>query len=347
MPAKPVPPLRPVEIAERLRALSTGLGFSQIGFVALGSAAARAAQQRMIAALDAWLHAGYQGEMTYLQRSRDLRADPTRLLPGARSLILLRMNYLPADMPNDWRVQEQRAARRSGSARIALYARGRDYHKVLRARLRPLVRFIEQQTAARSRICVDSAPLMEVAWAGAAGLGVRGKNTLLLNREAGSMFFLGALITQWDASECAAPAPSGGAPFPLCGSCRACLDACPTGALIAPGKLDARRCLAYLTIEQRSAIAPDLAQRLGNRIFGCDDCQTCCPWNKFAQRSTLPDFTPRAVWSKPLAELAHWSDEKYLRQSAGSPLRRLGSARFRRNLALAQENAARQGSGDE
>jgi epoxyqueuosine reductase len=217
---------------------------------------------------------------------------------------------------------------------VSLYARGRDYHKVLRQRLQALATRMEAAMGPLGyRVFTDSAPLLEVELASRSGQGWRGKHTLTLSREAGSAFFLGEILVN-------RPLPSTAPVAAHCGSCTACIDVCPTGAIVAPYRLDARRCISYLTIEHAGPIPLDLRPLMGNRIYGCDDCQLACPWNKFAQPSVVPDFDERAVWqSTDLAVLLGWSEAEFLAHTEGSPLRRIGHERWRRNLAVAAGNA--------
>jgi epoxyqueuosine reductase len=248
------------------------------------------------------------------------------------------MPYLPAavgpDQP-DWRAREEARSADPAAAQVSIYARGRDYHKVLRARLQQLATRIEGRIGAFGyRVFTDSAPVMEVALAEKAGLGWRGKHTLLLHREAGSMFFLGEMLTDL-------PLPVDEPVTSHCGQCSACITACPTGAIVAPYELDARRCISYLTIELKGSIPEDLRPLIGNRIYGCDDCQLYCPWNKFAQRASLPDFDPRhGLDSASLVELFGWSEEVFLKNTEGSAIRRIGHERWLRNLAVGLGNAA-------
>ena len=238
-----------------------------------------------------WLDAGRHGDMNYMSQHEHLRGQPALLHEGTIRVLTVRMDYLPdtSDMRSavDWRQLELKKDQQAANAAIALYARGRDYHKILRARLQDLAHRIEEKIGSFGyRVFVDSAPVMEVELAQKSGLGWRGKHTLLLNREAGSMFFLGEIYVD--------------VPFPIdppvtahCGECSACLDICPTQAITAPYQLDARRCISYLTIEHQGAIPEELRPMMGNRVYGCDDCQLVCPWNKFAHISPLPDFLPR------------------------------------------------------
>jgi epoxyqueuosine reductase len=262
------------------------------------------------------------------------RARPAELVPGTVSVITARMDYLPAATPAGWQAIEFERLRRPREGIVSLYARGRDYHKVLRSRLQALSERIEQAIGPFGhRVFTDSAPVLEAELAARSGLGWRGKHTLVLDREAGSMFFLGEIYVDL-ALPASAPVTE------HCGSCSACIDICPTGAIVAPGRLDARRCISYLTIEHPGPIPLELRPLLGNRIYGCDDCQLVCPWNKFARRSALPDFDERAGMSGgQLAALCGWSEEQFLRLTEGSPIRRIGHERWLRNIAVAIGNA--------
>ena len=274
--------------------------------------------------------------MAYMAAHGMKRARPAELVPGTLSVITARMDYLPGDTPEDWTAQELSRTGRPQEAVVSVYARGRDYHKVLRQRLQQLqARMAQALGPFGYRVFTDSAPVLEVELASLSGVGWRGKHTLLLNRQAGSMFFLGELFVDLDL-----PAtPMGNA---HCGTCTACLDLCPTQAIVAPYQLDARRCISYLTIEHAGPIDPALRPRVGGRIYGCDDCQLACPWNKYAQRHPLPDWQTRSAWRDPdLAELLGWDEATFLRQTEGSAMRRIGHARWLRNLALAAGNALR------
>lgn len=279
--------------------------------------------------LRAWLAAGYHGEMDWMERRELLRAHPERLHPGVRSVIVVRLDYSPAgDDPRTALADPERAY-------IARYSLGRDYHRMMRKRLSQLAARIDEELVPHNyRAFVDSAPVLERGFAQRSGLGWIGKNTMLINREGGSQFFLGALYT-----DLALPADA-----PLerghCGSCQACLDLCPTGALVAPHQLDARRCISYLTIELRGSIPLELRPLMGNRIFGCDDCQLVCPWNRYAQPTGEADFHPRhGLDEAALIELFQWSEEDYLQRTAGSALRRIGHECWLRNLAVGLGNA--------
>ena len=264
------------------------------------------------------------------------RARPAELVPGTTSVITARMDYLPAT-PEGWQAIEFDRLQRPEEGIVSLYARGRDYHKVLRARLQKLADRIAAAVGPFGhRAFTDSAPVLEVELAARSGQGWRGRHTLVLNREGGSMFFLGEIYVDLALPE---TGPAGD----HCGSCSACLDVCPTGAIVAPYRLDARRCISYLTIEHPGSIPEELRPLLGNRIYGCDDCQLVCPWNKFARAATLPDFAARPVLvGQPLVALFAWTEEEFLRHTEGSPIRRIGHERWLRNIAVALGNALRQ-----
>ncbi len=331
------PRLDGVELAQRLRAWSHECGFSQIGFAGIDLASAEPG-------LTAWLAAGFQGAMHYMARHGLKRARPAELVPGTASVISVRMDYLPRDAPADWSERERGrlAAGAEHEAVVSVYARGRDYHKVLRQRLQQLAERIAAEVGPFGhRVFTDSAPVLEVELATRAGLGWRGKHTLALAREGGSMFFLGEIFV-----DLALPADEPAAAH--CGTCSACITACPTGAIVAPYRLDARRCISYLTIELHGTIPVDLRGAIGNRIFGCDDCQLACPWNKYAQRATLPDFDARhGLGQATLLELWAWDELTFLQRTEGSAIRRIGFVRWRRNLAVALGNALGRASGHE
>ncbi len=317
-------------LVQQLRGWARELGFSQIGIAGIDLAAAEPG-------LLAWLQAGFHGSMDYMARHGLKRARPAELVPGTLSVISARMDYLPRDAGPGWIAAEQAALHDPQQAVVSVYARGRDYHKVLRQRLQQLADRLQAAVGPRGhRVFTDSAPVLEVELATRAGLGWRGKNTLALTRDAGSMFFLGELFVDLALP----PDPAASA---HCGSCRACLDVCPTQAIVAPYRLDARRCISYLTIEHAGPIDPALRPLLGNRIYGCDDCQLVCPWNRWAQRATLADFDTRASLTLPaLLRLWQWSEADFLRHTEGSAIRRIGWQRWRRNLAVALGNAWRQ-----
>jgi epoxyqueuosine reductase len=320
-------PMDGAALADRIRAWGRELGFARIGIADIDVAEA---SRR----LDTWLAEGRHGTMEYMERHAALRADPSRLLRGARRVISARSDYLPATAPGDWVARELRRLGELDAAVISVYARGRDYHKVLRSRLQALAGRIEGAVGAFGyRVATDSAPVLEVELARKAGLGWRGKHTLLLSQEAGSMFFLGEILTDL-------PLPVDAPTSERCGTCSRCIEACPTGAITGPYQLDARRCISYLTIEHDGAIPQGLRPLIGNRVYGCDDCQLVCPWNKFAQRSALPDFDVRnGLDAVRLVDLFAWSREEFEKRTAGSAIRRIGFERWLRNLAVALGNA--------
>ncbi len=280
--------------------------------------------------------------MNYMAAHGLKRARPAELVPGTVSVITARMDYLPAstpEAPGQWQAMELARLQRPGEAIVSVYARGRDYHKVMRTRLQKLAEKIAGHVHPLGhRAFTDSAPVLEAELASRSGQGWRGKHTLLLNREAGSMFFLGEIYVD-------VALPPSEPVTPHCGSCSACIDICPTQAIVAPHRLDARRCISYLTIEHAGAIPLELRPLIGNRIYGCDDCQLICPWNKFAQRSALPDFDEREGLSgQQLVTLFAWSEEEFLRHTEGSPIRRIGHERWLRNIAVGLGNAIRAGA---
>mgnify|MGYP000101830214 FL=1 len=295
--------------------------------------------------LKEWLDAGRHGDMNYMRERAHLRLNPQELQPGTVRVLTVRMDYLPdtSEMRQavDWRNKEVDRWDQPDQAVVAIYARGRDYHKVLRQRLQSLADVIEKKIGPFGyRVFVDSGPVMEVELANKSGLGWRGKHTLLLNREAGSMFFLGEILVD--------------VPFPVdepisshCGECSACINICPTQAITAPYQLDARRCISYLTIEHQGSIPVELRPLMGNRVYGCDDCQLVCPWNKFAQLSSVPDFLPRhGLEHTDLLNLWSWSEDDFLSKHEGSPIRRIGYQSWRRNLAVGMGNALRSSNMD-
>jgi epoxyqueuosine reductase len=306
------------------------IGFSQIGVAGVDLSAAEPG-------LLAWLSAGFHGTMGYMAAHGLKRARPAELVPGTVSVITARMDYLPASAPTDWRAHEASRLADPGQAVVSLYARGRDYHKVLRSRLQTLAERIAQEVGPFGhRAFTDSAPVLEVELAARSGLGWRGKHTLALHREAGSMFFLGELFVDLALPPSAAVAAH-------CGSCTACMDLCPTQAIVAPYRLDARRCIAYLTIEHEGPIPIEFRAAIGNRVYGCDDCQLACPWNRHAQRAPLPDFDPRhGLDGATLLTLWQWDETAWRRHTEGSAIRRIGWERWRRNLAVGLGNALRE-----
>ena len=314
------------ELASRIKRWSRELGFAATGIagVELGEDEAH---------LHDWLAQGQHGEMDYMARHGDKRSRPAELLPGTLRVISVRMDYGTGQDAEAWQTLAN-----GERAYVARYALGRDYHKLMRARLKKLGAKIEDAVGPHGyRVLTDSAPALEKALARNARLGWIGKHTLLLNRSAGSWFFLGEIYTDL-------PLPPDPAPEVAneCGRCRACINVCPTGAIVAPYTLDARRCISYLTIEHHGAIPLELRPLIGNRIFGCDDCQLVCPWNRHAQVTAEADFAPRHGLDAPrLADLFAWSEEEWLQRTEGMALRRAGYANWLRNLAVALGNAPR------
>jgi len=313
-----------INLREWLDEQSRQLGFDglRITDTHLGDASER---------LNQWLAEGRHGQMEYMARHAQLRSDPGLLVPGTVRVICVTMNYLsPAiDFDQEW----QRLAEPTHAV-VSMYARGRDYHKVMRNRLQEFALLIEKQIGSFGyRVFTDSAPLMEVELARKAGLGWRGKHTLLLNRELGSTFFLGEILVD-------VPLPIDQEEESHCGTCQSCIDICPTQAITAPYQLDARRCISYLTIENPDAIPVEFRRAMGNRVYGCDDCQLICPWNKFAQRTALPDFAERhGLGRASLLQLWSWTEDEFEKRHEGSAIRRIGYQRWRRNLAVAMGNA--------
>ncbi len=297
-----------------------------LGFNAMGVAGIElGADERR---LQDWLAAGQHGEMHYMARHGTRRSRPAELLPGTLRVLSVRMDYWPAGARDAAAVLADPAG-----AYVSRYALGRDYHKVLRGALKHLAATLQRCAGAQARVFVDSAPVLEKALARAAGLGWIGKHTNLIARDAGSYFFLGEIYTD-------VPLPLD-APTPAhCGSCSACLDACPTGAILAPWRLDARRCISYLTIELAGAIPEPLRPLIGNRVYGCDDCQLVCPWNRYARAAAHPDFAVRhGLDDARLAELFTWSAEEFAQRLAGSAIHRIGHERWLRNIAVGLGNA--------
>jgi epoxyqueuosine reductase len=301
----------------------------ELGFQQLGVADTRLEEHE--AHLQQWLQRGFHGEMGYMERHGLRRSRPAALVPGTVRVIAARMDYLSAGAQPAERLLEQ-----PDKALISRYALGRDYHKLLRRRLQRLAARIEEAVGPFGyRVFVDSAPVLEKALAAKAGLGWIGKHSNLLRRDAGSWFFLGEIYTDL-------PLPVDEPVGNHCGSCTRCLDVCPTGAIVAPYQVDARRCISYLTIELRGPIPAPLRPLMGNRIFGCDDCQMVCPWNRFARHSGEDDFRPRAgLDAAELTELFGWTEEEFLRRTEGSAIRRIGHDCWLRNIAVALGNAPR------
>ena len=300
------------------------LGFQEVGV-------SQTDLKEHIARYQAWLDADYHGDLDYMQAHGSKRWTPSELIEGTLRVISLRMDYLPEDTAN----AEAQLADKT-KAYISRYTLGRDYHKLIRKRLKHLIDFIQQEveTHFQFRAFVDSAPVLERAFAQQAGLGWFGKNTMLINRSAGSWFFIGEIYT--DLKIPVTPEYE----EEHCGRCTACLDICPTQAFDGPYKLDARKCISYLTIEQKGSIPIHLRKGIGNRIFGCDDCQLVCPWNRFAQVSTESDFSPRHAFdTASLVELFLWSEETFLSKTEGSAIRRTGYEGWLRNIAIALGNS--------
>ena len=275
-----------------------------------------------------WIKNKFHGEMEYMERHQELRLHPERLLPGTIRVITVRMDY-KITMENSLLFKQSK-----NMAYISHYARGRDYHKLIRKRLEALAQKITAKTYRHGyRSFTDSAPILERALAEKAGVGWIGKNTMLINKSAGSWFFLGELFTD-------IPLPIDEPTTSNCGSCSACIEACPTNAFVGPNILDATRCISYLTIESRGAIPEQFRNAIGNRIFGCDDCQLVCPWNKFSKPTTEKDFSPRHKMDNiELIDLFTWTEEEFFKNTEGSPIRRIGYDCWKRNIAIALGNA--------
>ncbi|WP_428034366.1 tRNA epoxyqueuosine(34) reductase QueG [Amphritea sp.] len=309
-------------LADQIKLLASSLGFQQCGITSTDLSAE--AQP-----LQTWLDKGYQGEMTYLENHFEKRINPALLTPGTQRIICVRMNCLPPD------TQAVRVLKNPDQAYISRYTLGRDYHKVMRKKLTQLGKEIESLTGTFGyRAFVDSAPILERPLARNSGLGWQGKHTLILNREAGSWFLLGELFVDL-------PLPVD-APYSEehCGQCQACIDICPTQAIVAPYQLDARRCISYLTIELKGSIPEVFRPLIGNRIFGCDDCQLICPWNRFAKYSDEADFSPRHhLDTVSLLELQQWDEATFLKRTEGSAIRRTGYRGWQRNIAVALGNS--------
>jgi epoxyqueuosine reductase len=309
-------------LAQDIKRWGAELGFQQVGIAGcdLGAAETRL--------LD-WLGKGYHGDMEYMARHGMKRSRPAELVPGTLRVIAARMNYLPPAARDAWETVGDGA-----SAYVSRYALGRDYHKIMRGRMQKLADRVAAEIGEfRARIFTDTAPVMEVELAKVSGLGWRGKHTLLLNREAGSYFFLGEIYTDL-------PLPLDEAQREHCGTCSRCIEVCPTRAIVGPYQLDARRCISYLTIEHKGTIPEDLRPLVGNRVYGCDDCQLACPWNKFASASDEPDFAVRnGLDDVSLVELFAWRERDFLERMAGSAIYRIGYERWLRNIAVGLGNA--------
>jgi epoxyqueuosine reductase len=309
-------------IVETIQAWARELGFQDIGFTGINL-------HEHEAYLEKWLQAGYHGTMDWMDRHGSKRSRPSELVPGTCTVISCRMDYLP-EAADAWEILES-----SGKGFVSRYALGRDYHKLIRSRLAKLAARIRDELASGTfRAFVDSAPVLERAIAEQSGLGWIAKNTMLINESAGSYFFLGEIYTDIPFM------PSDPKEEKHCGSCSACMVACPTDAFVAPFVLDARRCISYLTIEHKGSIDEALRPKMGNRIYGCDDCQLVCPWNKFATTSPEPDFAPReGLDQADLVTLFAWTEKEFEDRLQGSPIRRIGHERWLRNIAVALGNA--------
>ncbi|WP_244815297.1 tRNA epoxyqueuosine(34) reductase QueG [Caballeronia sp. Lep1P3] len=335
------------ELAQRIRTWGRELGFGAVGISDIDLTDAEEG-------LASWLEAGYHGEMDYMAKHGMKRARPAELVAGTRRVITARMAYLPAatlaqkgdesvatadGQKNDWRAVEWTRLADPAQAVVSIYARGRDYHKVMRNRLQQLAERIEGEVGQFGhRAFTDSAPVLEVALAQKAGNGWRGKHTLLLDRDAGSLFFLGEIYVDLPLPVDPQPEEDGA----HCGQCTRCVGACPTGAIVGPYRVDARRCISYLTIELHGSIPEAMRPLIGNRVYGCDDCQLACPWNKFAQAAPVADFDVRHGLDRAtLVELFAWSAEDFDTRMQGSAIRRIGHERWLRNIAVAMGNALR------
>ncbi|MBQ4848578.1 tRNA epoxyqueuosine(34) reductase QueG [Pseudoalteromonas sp. MMG012] len=311
-----------IELAKKIKQWGVELGFAEVGITDIDLSQHEAQLQR-------WLDNGYHGEMAYMAAHGMKRARPAELVPGTQRVISVKMNYLPPD------ASFAKALNNKQTAYISRYALGRDYHKVMRNRLKKLGQKIEREVEQLGyRPFVDSAPVLERQLAEKAGLGWRGKNSLLINKKAGSWFFLGELFVS--------------IPLPIdnpnesegCGKCNACITLCPTGAIVEPYVVDARKCISYLTIELQGAIPEQYRALLGNRIYGCDDCQLVCPWNRFGQLTDEQDFHPRQnIKDQDLITLFSWDEATFLKNTEGSPIRRIGHERWLRNIAVGLGNA--------
>lgn len=309
------------QLLARIRAWAQELGFQQLGVSDIDLS-------QHEPWLDDWLARNFHGEMDYMARHRDLRLNPADLHPGTLRVLSVRMDYSLSVEQSLHPLQQHH------KAYVSRYARGRDYHKLIRRRLQQLAERISDEVGSFGyRAFVDSAPVLERALAEKAGLGWIGKNTMLINKQAGSWFFLGELFTDL-------PLPVDTQASAHCGSCSACLDICPTQAFVGPNQLDARRCISYLTIELKGSIPQELRAAMGNRVFGCDDCQLICPWNKFTRLSEEQDFAPRhGLDNSELSELFLWTEQQFLARTEGSAIRRTGYEGWLRNLAVGLGNA--------
>ena len=314
-------PLDFAALATDIKTWGTVLGFQAIGITEADLSGAETGFQE-------WLDKGYHGEMDYMAKHGAKRTHPAELVPGTRRVISARMDYLPPDAGDSWEAMAD-----SSRAFVSRYALGRDYHKILRNRLQQLCDRISAAVSDfQYRVFTDSAPVLEVELAQQSGLGWKGKHSLLLSRDAGSWFFLGEIYTDL-------PLPADTPADNHCGTCSACIDICPTQAIVAPYVVDARRCISYLTIELKGSIPEELRPLMGNRIYGCDDCQLACPWNRFAQLTQEKDFLPRHGLDKAtLVELFSWDEATFRDKLAGSAIHRIGHTQWLRNIAIALGN---------
>ena len=325
------------DVKDWIREQALALGFADCGFIGVNHPVFAAQMQ----GLRDWLAAGHYGQLKFMELNHDKRANPGLLVEGSRTILSVRMDYLEA-APKPRRIEDNH---RPNHAIIARYARGRDYHKTMRSRLKQLAQKIETMLPQWQHLDVnadqpfvfrpfsDSAPIFERPLADAAGLGWTGKHTLLINKQSGSFFVLGELFLSLEL-------PDDKPVTPHCGSCSACIDICPTKAIIGPYKLKADACISYLTIEHDGVIEEKYRKAIGNRVFGCDDCQLICPWNRYANLSPIDDFLARHnLDNSLLIELWHWSEAMFLDKTQGSPLRRTGYVNFLRNLAIGIGNA--------
>lgn len=309
-------------LALRIKSWGAELGFQQLGVTGIQLATAETH-------LKDWLTKGFHGEMDYMKKHGSLRTHPEELVPGTIRVISVRMDYLPEQQKESLKQLQIPV-----NAFVSRYALGRDYHKLIRKRLQKLATRIEKATDAHKyRVFTDSAPVMEKALAEKAGLGWIGKHSNLINKKAGSWFFLGEIYTNL-------PLPVDSAATNHCGDCTACINCCPTQAIVAPYQVDARRCISYLTIELKGSIPEEFRKPIGNRIYGCDDCQQVCPWNRFAQLTSEQDLLPRqGLDSSSLIELFDWDEQAFLKKTEGSAIRRIGHLSWLRNIAIGLGNA--------
>ncbi len=318
----PTEPSALYDLTQQIKAWGKELGFDEIG-ISDGKLGKHETH------LDNWLAKGMHGEMGYMQKHGTKRTRPHELVAGTRSVVSVRLDYAPADIKHAENVLTQ-----TDTAYISRYALGRDYHKVLRNKLQKLATRIQDEVGEFGyRVFTDSAPVMEKALAEKAGLGWIGKHSNLLDSKTGSWFFLGEIYLDFEL-------PSDTPATNHCGTCTKCIEVCPTQAIVGPYQVDARLCISYLTIELKGSIPIELRPKMGNRIYGCDDCQFVCPWNKFAQTSKEPDFSPRAqLTDRKLSELFGWSETQFLSKTEGTAIRRIGYQAWLRNVAVALGNA--------